>query len=93
MAKVGLNVPPGFTITTDVCAGVCAGGGALPPGVWEDVLAALAVVEKATGKSYGGGDGEPLLVSVRSGAALSMPGEKMEREEGGEALAAVVAPG
>ena len=74
MSKLGLNVPPGFTITTDVCAGVCTGGGALPPGVWEDVLAALSVVERATGKRYGAGDGDPLLVSVRSGAALSMPG-------------------
>lgn len=75
MAKLGLNVPPGFTITTDVCAAACSGDGDLPAGVWEDVLAAIEKVEAATGKKFGGGgDGEPLLLSVRSGAALSMPG-------------------
>lgn len=76
MAKLGLNVPPGFTITTDVCAAACSGDGDLPAGVWEDVLAAIEKVEAATGKKFGGGggDGEPLLFSVRSGAALSMPG-------------------
>ena len=73
MAKIGLNVPPGFTITTSVCAAVCAGDGDLPPGVWDDVLAALAVVERAAGARFGDAD-NPLLLSVRSGAALSMPG-------------------
>lgn len=73
MAKLGLNVPPGFTITTAVCADVVAGNGDLPPGLWDEVLAALAVVERAAGARVGDPDA-PLLLSVRSGAALSMPG-------------------
>ena len=74
MAKLGLNVPPGFTITTDACAALCASADAqLPPGLWDDVLAALAVVERAAGARFGDADA-PLLLSVRSGAALSMPG-------------------
>ncbi|KAL4538716.1 hypothetical protein Ndes2526B_g02998 [Nannochloris sp. 'desiccata'] len=73
MAKFGLNVPPGFTITTEVCEQFQLAGGQLPEGVWEDVLASLAEVEAAYGCKFGDPN-DPLLLSVRSGAALSMPG-------------------
>ena len=74
MASLGLNVPPGFTIPTTECAATVAGGGELPPGLWEAVLAALAQTEAAAGKKFGVPSADPLLLSVRSGAALSMPG-------------------
>ena len=74
MATIGLNVPPGFTVTTEECAATIAGGGALPPGLWEAVLAALKETEAVAGKAFGVPSPDPLLLSVRSGAALSMPG-------------------
>ena len=78
MAKIGLNVPPGLTISTDVCQQFYQtgeAGGRLPDGLWEEVLEALAKVEAAypNGCKFGNVD-DPLLLSVRSGAAMSMPG-------------------
>jgi pyruvate,orthophosphate dikinase len=73
MTKAGLPVPPGFTITTEACNDYFAAGETLPEGLWEDVKAAVAQVEAQTGKGFGD-PGNPLLVSVRSGAKFSMPG-------------------
>jgi pyruvate,orthophosphate dikinase len=73
MTRAGLPVPPGFTITTEACNDYFAAGEKLPAGLWEDALAAMAVVEKETGKEFGG-VANPLLVSVRSGSKFSMPG-------------------
>ena len=73
MANAGLPVPPGFTITTEACNAYFASGKKFPPGLWEQVEQALARVEKSTGKKLGD-PRNPLLVSVRSGAAMSMPG-------------------
>ena len=72
MTNIGLPVPPGFTITTETCNEYTKLG-KLPDGLWEDVLAALAGVEKDMGKKLGDAS-NPLLVSVRSGAKFSMPG-------------------
>lgn len=72
MTNIGLPVPPGFTITTETCNEYSATG-KLPDGLWEDVLAALADVERDMGKKLGDA-ANPLLVSVRSGAKFSMPG-------------------
>ncbi|MCE5197415.1 MAG: pyruvate, phosphate dikinase [Armatimonadota bacterium] len=72
MTNIGLPVPPGFTITTATCNEYTKLG-KLPDGLWEDVLAALADVEKDMGKKLGDAS-NPLLVSVRSGAKFSMPG-------------------
>ena len=73
MARIGLPVPPGLIITTEACNAYLDSGGAFPEGMWDQVLDALAVVEKAAGKSFGDPD-NPLLVSCRSGAKFSMPG-------------------
>jgi pyruvate,orthophosphate dikinase len=73
MALLGLPVPPGFTITTDVCDEYWKAGGALPPKLWDEVGRHLAHVEKVLGGTFGKGP-SPVLVSVRSGAAISMPG-------------------
>ncbi len=74
MAGLGLPVPPGFTITTAACAKFyVVGEKALHALIADEVAAALRKLEQATGKSFGHGD-NPLLVSVRSGAAASMPG-------------------
>ena len=74
MAALGLPVPPGFTITTDVSRHVSAhGANAYPEGLAADVDIALAKVESLTGMKFGD-DQSPLLVSVRSGAPASMPG-------------------
>lgn len=72
MARIGVPVPPGFTITTEVCR-LYLQGSAEPEGLREAVAASLARLEEATGKTFGGGE-SPLLVSVRSGAKFSMPG-------------------
>jgi pyruvate,orthophosphate dikinase len=73
MSAIGIPVPPGFTITTEVCAEYYENGKRLPEEVKPQVEAALAQVEQLTGKKFGD-PADPLLVSVRSGAALSMPG-------------------
>src|SRR5688500_6194386 len=73
MTNAGLPVPPGFTITTEACNAYIASGKKLPPGLSDQVEKALARVEKSTGKKLGDTK-NPLLVSVRSGAAMSMPG-------------------
>ena len=73
MAKLGVPVPPGFTITTDVCTYFYQNKKRYPKGVKEDVEKAMAKVEKIMGKDFGDPD-DPLLISVRSGARRSMPG-------------------
>src|SRR2546421_837143 len=73
MTQLGVPVPAGFTITTDACRAYMSNGQALPDGLDEEVERHLAVLEQKTGKRFGGGN-DPLLVSVRSGAAVSMPG-------------------
>ncbi|HEX9770017.1 MAG TPA: pyruvate, phosphate dikinase, partial [Kiloniellales bacterium] len=73
MSALGLLVPPGFTITTEVCRHFTAQKGAYPDGLDAQVTAALAAVEAALGARFGDRD-DPLLVSVRSGARASMPG-------------------
>ncbi|MDR1481881.1 MAG: pyruvate, phosphate dikinase [Synergistaceae bacterium] len=73
MSKIGLPVPPGFIITTDACKAYWTQGQNLLDEIWPDVLSAVARVESATGKKFGSTE-NPLLVSVRSGAPVSMPG-------------------
>src|SRR5262245_9621923 len=73
MASLGLPVPPGFTITTEVCTAFYANGNALPDGLKSEVEVALAEIGKAVGAKFGD-VASPLLVSVRSGARASMPG-------------------
>ena len=73
MASIGLPVPPGFTITTDVCTAYYAGGEQFPAGLAEDVANGIAHIEGVTGRIFGD-PANPLLVSVRSGARVSMPG-------------------
>ena len=73
MTKAGLPVPPGFTITTDACNAYTAGGDQFPEEMWEQTLEAMTDVEKKMDKGFGDAD-NPLLVSVRSGARVSMPG-------------------
>jgi pyruvate,orthophosphate dikinase len=73
MTQLGVPVPDGFTITTDACRAYLAEGGQVPDGLDAEVDAHIAALEQRTGKGFGD-DGDPLLVSVRSGAAISMPG-------------------
>ena len=73
MAAIGLPVPPGFTITTEVCTAYYANGEAFPDGLTDQVAKGIAHIEAVTGKSFGD-PANPLLVSVRSGARVSMPG-------------------
>ena len=73
MAHLGLPVPPGFTITTEVCTYFYDNGKAYPKNLQPQVEAALAAVGRITGKKFGDAQ-NPLLVSVRSGARASMPG-------------------
>ncbi len=73
MSRVGLPVPPGFTITTEACRAYYAHDKLFPEGMWSQSKAALKVVEEKTGKRFGD-PANPLLVSVRSGAPVSMPG-------------------
>ncbi len=73
MMNIGLPVPPGFTITTEVCTDYYASGRQLPDGLTDEIKAALADVEKELGKTFGDPN-NPLLLSVRSGAKFSMPG-------------------
>jgi len=73
MTQIGLNVPPGFVISTEACMSYLSGNKQLPVGVMEQVLEHMKEVERASGKKFGNA-ADPLLVSVRSGSALSMPG-------------------
>ena len=75
MTRIDLPVPPGFTLSTEACSGYYTDGapGAWPEGLTEQVREKLALLESVSGKKFGTGS-EPLLVSVRSGAAVSMPG-------------------
>ena len=73
MCTIGLPVPPGFTITTEVCAGYYEAGRHLPVDLAPQVRSSVEVLEAETGKSFGSAE-NPLLLSVRSGAAVSMPG-------------------
>src|SRR5215831_17575850 len=73
MANIGLPVPPGFTITTDVCTEFYDGGKKLPKALDADVRSQIARMEKVVGAKFGDAK-NPLLVSVRSGARASMPG-------------------
>jgi len=73
MTNLGLPVPPGITITTEVCREYYALGKQFPEGLWEQVLEGLKKIEAEMGKKFGDKE-NPLLVSVRSGAPVSMPG-------------------
>ena len=74
MTQIGINVPPGFVVTTEAClAFLDSENGTLPEGVMDQVREQMARLEEATGRVFGGAE-DPLLVSVRSGSAMSMPG-------------------
>jgi pyruvate,orthophosphate dikinase len=73
MTNAGLPVPPGFTITTEACNAYYEAGKEMPPGLWDNVIDHMKELEQQTGKGFGD-TSNPLLVSVRSGAAFSMPG-------------------
>ncbi len=74
MTQIGLNVPPGFVISTEACLEYLdSDTDELPDGVMEEVHEQMKQVEQATGKGFGDAE-NPLLVSVRSGSAMSMPG-------------------
>ena len=73
MSAIGLSVPPGFTVTTEVCAAFHEAGQKLPKNVWTKVLDGVKTIEEEMGRKFGDIQ-RPLLVSVRSGAAISMPG-------------------
>jgi pyruvate, orthophosphate dikinase len=73
MTQLGVPVPAGFTISTDACRAYMASGGELPDGLEAEVDEHLDRLQRSTGKRFGETD-DPLLVSVRSGAAVSMPG-------------------
>ena len=73
MTSLGLPIPPGFVITTTVCEEFYKKGQKLPDGLMDSVFDAMESLEERTGKKFGD-PANPLLVSVRSGAAVSMPG-------------------
>jgi pyruvate,orthophosphate dikinase len=73
MTRIGLPVPPGFTISTEACNAYYEAGKKFPEGLWDQVLVALKDIETQTGRTFGD-PANPLLVSVRSGAKFSMPG-------------------
>ncbi len=72
MARIRLNVPPGFTVSTEACVEYLKTG-KVKETLWAEILDHLSALEKTSGKKFGGTQ-NPLLVSVRSGAAISMPG-------------------
>ena len=71
MAKLGLPVPPGSIITTEACLEYYKGDGRLPEGLWEEVHRHMCTLEESIGREFGS-ESNPLLVSVRSGARISM---------------------
>jgi pyruvate,orthophosphate dikinase len=73
MLSLGLPVPPALCLPIEECRRFHANGGELEPDTWSSVLAGVAGLEERSGRTFGGGE-RPLLVSVRSGAAVSMPG-------------------
>lgn len=73
MTRIGVPVPPGFTVTTEACNAYLDNDNNFPDGLWDQVMVALKEVEKQAGKKFGDVN-NPLLVSVRSGAKFSMPG-------------------
>jgi pyruvate,orthophosphate dikinase len=73
MVRIGVPVPPGFTITTEACNEYLARGGAFPEDMWDQAISGLEKVEALSGRRFGDAQ-NPLLVSCRSGAKFSMPG-------------------
>ena len=73
MTQLGIPVPAGFTVTTDACRAYMAEGGTVPEGLDAEIEQHIAALEERAGRRFGD-PGDPLLVSVRSGAAVSMPG-------------------
>ena len=73
MTNLKISVPPGFTISTGACVEYFRLGKKYPPGMWDEAIKSLRKVEQSMGARLGDPD-HPLLVSVRSGAAASMPG-------------------
>src|SRR3989440_923303 len=73
MTLLGVPVPAGFTITTDACRAYMAAGGRLPDGLEAEIAEHIERLEQRAGKRFGD-PADPLLVSLRSGAAVSMPG-------------------
>jgi pyruvate,orthophosphate dikinase len=71
--RLGIPVPPGFTVTTEACNDYLAAGEVFPDDSWQQALGAVSSLEELTGKKFGDPD-NPLLVSCRSGAKFSMPG-------------------
>lgn len=78
MGRIGVNVPPGFTLVTPLCI-VYQERDDLPKEVWDLVSESIKRVEMDTGKKFGGAE-NPLLFSCRSGAAISMPGMVSSRQ-------------
>lgn len=70
MASIGLSVPPGLTISTEACQEYQQNGKNLPQGLWEEIMEGLEIVEEGMGALLGD-PSKPLLLSVRSGAAVS----------------------
>ncbi|MEO0564353.1 MAG: PEP/pyruvate-binding domain-containing protein, partial [Chloroflexota bacterium] len=73
MTRIGVPVPPGFTVTTEACNAFLDAEETFPDGLWNQVQASLKAIESQTGKAFGDVS-NPLLLSVRSGAKFSMPG-------------------
>ncbi|MEV5837680.1 PEP/pyruvate-binding domain-containing protein [Nocardia sp. NPDC052112] len=73
MRQLGIPLPSAFVLTADVCRAYYADGQQLPAAAWAQIPSAMSVLEQSTGRTFGGGN-HPLLVSVRSGAPMSMPG-------------------
>jgi pyruvate, orthophosphate dikinase len=73
MTRIGVPVPPFFTVTTEACNAYLKAGNKFPEGMWDQMMSGLKEVEKAAGKKFGDPK-NPLLVSCRSGAKMSMPG-------------------
>jgi pyruvate,orthophosphate dikinase len=73
MKRIGVPVPDGFTVTTSACVDAMRNGGVWPERLWDEIRTHLDALERRTGRRLGAAE-RPLLVSVRSGAVLSMPG-------------------
>ena len=74
MTHAGVPIPPGFTVTTEACTLYYENNKKMPQWLFDQVDAGIKGIEKKIGKTFGGANGNPLLVSVRSGARVSMPG-------------------